>query len=168
MNIQWPSFACPPWQCEIRPYGTRHVNAELSPTRTYKTWASLCRYHTVDIAPRRYTVIQSPTLLHFAKPQISFSDFMFSSFFRGALAPSLSFTKRRLLATVASDLAGIASIRRDWTRQEIQKIYDGPLLELVFRAATIHRQNHHPGKIQLCTLMNIKSMISPLYLPDPF
>ncbi|KAG8220021.1 hypothetical protein J3R82DRAFT_1032 [Butyriboletus roseoflavus] len=57
---------------------------------------------------------------------------MFPSFFRGTLAHPLSFTNRRLLATVASDLAGVASIRHDWTRQEIQKIYDGPLLELVF------------------------------------
>ncbi|KAG1773065.1 biotin synthase [Suillus occidentalis] len=47
--------------------------------------------------------------------------------------------------------------RHDWTRQEIQKIYESPLLDLVFRASTIHRQNHDPSKIQLCTLMNIKT-----------
>ncbi|KAG9314581.1 biotin synthase [Chiua virens] len=84
---------------------------------------------------------------------------MFSSLFRGTLAPSLSVTNRRLLATVATDSAAtaVSSIRRDWTRQEIQKIYDGPLLDLVFRAAAIHRQHHDSGKIQLCTLMNIKS-----------
>ena len=91
---------------------------------------------------------------------------MLPSCFRGALAPSLRFPHRRLLATVASDPAGVATTRHDWSRQEIQKIYHGPLLDLVFRAATIHRQYHHPGKIQLCTLMNIKSLISPLYLPD--
>lgn len=89
---------------------------------------------------------------------------MFPLLFRGALAPSLSFTNRRLLATVASDAASVASTRHDWSRKEIQTIYDGPLLDLVFRAATIHRQYQRPGKIQLCTLMNIKSMINPLYL----
>lgn len=93
---------------------------------------------------------------------------MFPSLFLGALAPSLRSTNRRLLATVASDSARVASIRHDWSRQQIQKIYDGPLLDLVFRAATIHRQHHHPGKIQLCTLMNIKSTIGPLYLPRTF
>jgi len=31
------------------------------------------------------------------------------------------------------------------------------LLELVFRAATVHRTVHDPKKIQLCTLMNIKT-----------
>lgn len=47
--------------------------------------------------------------------------------------------------------------RHDWSRDEIQKIYDTPLMELVFRAASVHRQYHDPSKIQLCTLMNIKS-----------
>ncbi|KAI9572735.1 biotin synthase [Boletus coccyginus] len=82
---------------------------------------------------------------------------MFPSFVRGALVPSLSSTHRRFLATFASGPAHVTTVRRDWSRQEIQKIYDGPLLDLVFRAATVHRQYHHPGKIQLCTLMNIKT-----------
>jgi len=47
--------------------------------------------------------------------------------------------------------------RQKWTKQEIQQTYDGPLLDLVFRAASVHRQHHDPTKIQLCTLMNIKS-----------
>ncbi|CAA7258805.1 unnamed protein product [Cyclocybe aegerita] len=47
--------------------------------------------------------------------------------------------------------------RHDWSRDEIQKIYDTPLLDLVFHAASVHRQHHDPSKIQLCTLMNIKT-----------
>ncbi|KAJ3513730.1 hypothetical protein NLJ89_g2787 [Agrocybe chaxingu] len=47
--------------------------------------------------------------------------------------------------------------RHDWSREDIQKIYDTPLLDLVFRAASVHRQHHDPTKIQLCTLMNIKT-----------
>ena len=50
-----------------------------------------------------------------------------------------------------------------WERQEIEAIYNGPLLGLVFRAASVHRQHHDPSKIQLCTLMNIKSMSSVLW-----
>ncbi|KAH0590378.1 Biotin synthase [Termitomyces sp. J132] len=46
---------------------------------------------------------------------------------------------------------------RKWQREEIQAIYDSPLLDLVFRAASVHRRNHDPRKIQLCTLMNIKT-----------
>ncbi|KAF9229572.1 biotin synthase [Gyrodon lividus] len=79
--------------------------------------------------------------------------------FRGPLVSSLRFSPQRLLATVAypGSLTSTSLIRHDWTRQEIQNIYDIPLLDLVFRAATIHRQNHDPSKIQLCTLMNIKT-----------
>ncbi|KAH7914504.1 hypothetical protein BJ138DRAFT_1143874 [Hygrophoropsis aurantiaca] len=66
----------------------------------------------------------------------------------------------RSLATVThpgSTSAGGLALRHDWTRQEIQKIYDGPLLDLVFRASSVHRQHQDPSKIQLCTLMNIKT-----------
>ncbi|KAJ7071323.1 biotin synthase [Mycena amicta] len=59
---------------------------------------------------------------------------------------------RRSLATHAS-----ASSRPTWSRQQIQELYDKPLLDLVFRAASVHRQHHDPSKIQLCTLMNIKT-----------
>jgi len=47
--------------------------------------------------------------------------------------------------------------RHDWKKAEIQEIYDTPLLDLVFRSASVHRQHHDPSKIQLCTLMNIKT-----------
>ena len=30
-------------------------------------------------------------------------------------------------------------IRNNWTKEEIQEIYELPLLELVYRAATVHR-----------------------------
>lgn len=48
-------------------------------------------------------------------------------------------------------------IRSDWTREEIADIYDMPLLELVFRAQTEHRQHHDPLKVQKCTLLSIKT-----------
>ena len=49
------------------------------------------------------------------------------------------------------------NIVKRYSRQEISDIYYSPLLPLVFRAANIHAANHDPTKIQLCTLMNIKS-----------
>ena len=49
------------------------------------------------------------------------------------------------------------ALRTNWTKREVEEIYRSPLLELVFRAATVHRNHHDPKKIQLCTLMNIKS-----------
>lgn len=62
----------------------------------------------------------------------------------------------RTLATHASP-SSPSIIRHNWTKPEIQRIYDSPLMDLVYRAASVHRQHHDPSKIQLCTLMNIKT-----------
>jgi biotin synthase len=48
-------------------------------------------------------------------------------------------------------------IRNDWTIEEIQEIYNSPLLELVFRAASTHRQYNNTGEVQVCTLLSIKT-----------
>ena len=32
-----------------------------------------------------------------------------------------------------------------------------PLMELVFNAATVHRQNFNPREVQQCTLLSIKT-----------
>ncbi|KIK26599.1 hypothetical protein PISMIDRAFT_94789 [Pisolithus microcarpus 441] len=74
--------------------------------------------------------------------------------FYAVARPSIILRSSRLLATVAP---GSAPTRHDWTRDEIRQIYDSPLLDLVYQASTVHRQHHDPGKIQLCTLMNIKT-----------
>lgn len=48
-------------------------------------------------------------------------------------------------------------LRTDWIKEEIRKIYEQPLLELVFQAAQIHRQFHNPQEVQMCTLLSIKT-----------
>lgn len=48
-------------------------------------------------------------------------------------------------------------IRHNWTREEIISIYNQPLLELVFQAATVHRQYHDPRKVQVSSLISIKT-----------
>lgn len=55
---------------------------------------------------------------------------------------------------------------KTYTREEISEIYNSPLLPLVYRAAGVHAANHDPTKIQLCTLMNIKSASLPPFLPS--
>jgi biotin synthase len=64
----------------------------------------------------------------------------------------------RTLATHTT-AANAPATRHTWEKEEIQQIYNTPLLDLVFRAAAVHRQHHDPSKIQLCTLMNIKSKL---------
>ena len=47
--------------------------------------------------------------------------------------------------------------RTDWTREEIADLFDLPFVELVFRAAEVHRAHHAAGEVQLCTLLSIKT-----------
>jgi biotin synthase len=50
-----------------------------------------------------------------------------------------------------------AAIRNDWTKEEIEQIYHQPLMELIYKAATVHRQWHNPEEIQMSTLLSIKT-----------
>ena len=51
----------------------------------------------------------------------------------------------------------MTQIRTDWTREEIAGLFDLPFTELLFCAATVHREFHPPEQIQLCTLLSIKT-----------
>jgi biotin synthase len=48
-------------------------------------------------------------------------------------------------------------IRYNWQVSEIREIYDTPFLELVYQAASVHRQFHDSKKIQVCKLISIKT-----------
>ncbi len=48
-------------------------------------------------------------------------------------------------------------IRHDWSREEVIEIYDLPLLELVYKAATIHRKFQTPYEVQVSSLLSIKT-----------
>ena len=47
--------------------------------------------------------------------------------------------------------------RHDWTKEEILNVYNKPLMELLYDAATIHRQHHNPNTVQVSTLLSIKT-----------
>lgn len=51
----------------------------------------------------------------------------------------------------------MSDIRTDWTREEILDIYNTPIMELIYRAGTVHRQYHDPNEVQVCTLLSIKT-----------
>ncbi|KAL7691094.1 putative biotin synthase/Biotin biosynthesis bifunctional protein BioAB [Plasmopara halstedii] len=62
------------------------------------------------------------------------------------------------LASVSMVVPGLSSeVRHDWTIAEVQTIYDQPLLELVYKAATVHRMHFDPTEVQQCTLLSIKT-----------
>ncbi|MBW2372320.1 MAG: biotin synthase BioB [Deltaproteobacteria bacterium] len=41
--------------------------------------------------------------------------------------------------------------------ESVRRLFERPLLELVYEAATVHREHHDPRKIQRCTLLSIKT-----------
>ncbi|HTQ28399.1 MAG TPA: biotin synthase BioB [Puia sp.] len=48
-------------------------------------------------------------------------------------------------------------IRNDWTHEEVKEIYNTPLLSLLYRAATVHREYNDTAEVQVCTLLSIKT-----------
>ncbi|QYA24599.1 biotin synthase BioB [Gramella sp. MT6] len=49
------------------------------------------------------------------------------------------------------------ALKHDWTKEEILEIYNKPFMELLYEAATIHRQHHDPNTVQVSTLLSIKT-----------
>ena len=50
-----------------------------------------------------------------------------------------------------------SALRHDWTTQEIEALFDLPFGDLMFEAQTTHRENFDPNKVQLSTLLSIKT-----------
>jgi biotin synthase len=48
-------------------------------------------------------------------------------------------------------------VRHDWALPEVRAIHDLPLLDLVYRAQTVHRATFGEPKVQLCSLLSIKT-----------
>jgi len=48
-------------------------------------------------------------------------------------------------------------LRHDWTLKEIRALHDLPLFELVDRARAVHLAFHQKEKVQLCTLLSVKT-----------
>ncbi|MCH9650337.1 MAG: biotin synthase BioB [Deltaproteobacteria bacterium] len=53
------------------------------------------------------------------------------------------------------------NIRHDWSLEDLRSIYDQSLPDLLFQAQTVHRRFHDPRRVQLCTLLSIKTGACP-------
>ncbi len=51
----------------------------------------------------------------------------------------------------------MSEMKHNWTKEEILEIYNKPLMELLYEAATIHRKHHDPNVVQVSTLLSIKT-----------
>jgi biotin synthase len=49
------------------------------------------------------------------------------------------------------------SIRHDWSKAEVRTLHDLPLLELTYRAQTVHRETFGDNAVQLCSLLSVKT-----------
>src|SRR5688572_1378380 len=47
--------------------------------------------------------------------------------------------------------------RHDWTREEALALFELPLPELLFRAASVHRERFDPAEVQVSTLLSVKT-----------
>ncbi len=52
-------------------------------------------------------------------------------------------------------------IRHDWRRKEVEALYARPLNDLLFEAQSVHRQRFDPNRVQVSTLLSIKTGACP-------
>lgn len=46
---------------------------------------------------------------------------------------------------------------KDWTKEGILEVYNTPLMELIYKAAEVHKQHHTVGEVQVSSLLSIKT-----------
>jgi len=56
-----------------------------------------------------------------------------------------------------SRFRGNDEARNDWSRSEIESLFDLPFLDLLWRAQQVHRARHPRNQVQLSTLLSIKT-----------
>ena len=54
-----------------------------------------------------------------------------------------------------------AGVRHDWTLSEVRELLAAPFADLVFRAQQVHRTHHDPNRVQVSTLLSIKTGACP-------
>jgi biotin synthase len=51
----------------------------------------------------------------------------------------------------------LGEVRNDWTRAEVEALYALPFADLVFHAQRVHRAHFDPNRVQVSTLLSIKT-----------
>ena len=55
----------------------------------------------------------------------------------------------------------IPKIRHDWTTEQVAALFNQPFSDLLFEAQSVHRQNFDPNRVQISTLLSIKTGACP-------
>jgi biotin synthase len=53
------------------------------------------------------------------------------------------------------------TLRHDWHRDEVRALFELPFMDLLFKAQTVHRDFFDPNRIQMSTLLSIKTGACP-------
>lgn len=56
-----------------------------------------------------------------------------------------------------NDLTVTPEVTAAWTTEAVEALYALPFNELIFRAASVHRQHFDPNRVQLSTLLSVKT-----------
>ncbi len=62
---------------------------------------------------------------------------------------------------MSAQLQETPRLRTDWTKPEVQALFELPFNDLLFRAHSLHRQYFNPNEVQLSTLLSIKTGACP-------
>ncbi|HTQ36491.1 MAG TPA: biotin synthase BioB [Steroidobacteraceae bacterium] len=55
------------------------------------------------------------------------------------------------------EFAASTAVRREWRLAEVQALFELPFMDLLFRAQQVHRAFHAPNRVQMSTLLSIKT-----------
>ena len=59
------------------------------------------------------------------------------------------------------DLARLGAVRTDWSLDEARAVYTAPFADLLFHAQRVHRENFAPNRVQVSTLLSVKTGACP-------
>jgi biotin synthase len=59
------------------------------------------------------------------------------------------------------DLSHLGTVRTDWTLDEARAIFAAPFNDLLFHAQRVHRENFQPNRVQVSTLLSVKTGACP-------
>jgi len=59
------------------------------------------------------------------------------------------------------DLSLLGTVRNDWTLDEARAIFAAPFNDLLFHAQRVHRDNFEPNRVQVSTLLSVKTGACP-------
>lgn len=59
--------------------------------------------------------------------------------------------------TLAQAATAPATIRNDWTREQVADLFAMPFMDLLFKAQSLHRQYFDANEVQISTLLSIKT-----------